>query len=106
MAAIEVEVPAAMRGYTGGLGPRPSKRPGPERLWTAASANLNTVSAAIRAGDARLMRTHSPTAGLLPCHRQVQPFLRSDEVIVAILAQVELHPVDLPVKHAGLARVV
>ena len=43
---------------------------------------------------------------LLPCHGQVQPVLRSDEVIVGVLAQVDLHPVDLPVKFAGLAGVV
>ena len=44
--------------------------------------------------------------GLLPCHGQVQPFLRSYEVIVDVLAQVDLHPVDLPVKYASLVGVV
>jgi len=43
---------------------------------------------------------------LLPGHSQVQPFLRGDEVIVDVLAQIDLHPVDLPVKFAGLASVV
>ena len=46
------------------------------------------------------------TGVLLSCHGQVQPFLRSDDVIVAVLAQVDLHPVDLPVKDAGMASVV
>ena len=29
-----------------------------------------------------------------------------DEVIVIVLAQIDLHPVDLPVKNAGIAGVV
>ena len=43
---------------------------------------------------------------LLPGHRQVQPFLRRDEVIVDVLAQVDLHPIDFPIKYAGKAGVV
>lgn len=31
----------------------------------------------------------------LPRHRQVQPFLWTNEVIVSVLAQIDLHPVDL-----------
>jgi hypothetical protein len=43
---------------------------------------------------------------LLPRHRQVQSFLRSDEVIVVVLAQIDLHPVDFPVEYARIAGVV
>ena len=43
---------------------------------------------------------------LLPRHRQVQPLLWSDKVVVGVRAQIDLHPVHLPVKYAGLARVV
>jgi len=44
--------------------------------------------------------------GSLPGHGQVQPFLRTDEVIMVVLAEVDLHPVDLPVKYTGTAGVV
>jgi hypothetical protein len=32
---------------------------------------------------------------LLPRHRKVEPFLGCDEVIVAVLADIQLHPLDL-----------
>lgn len=44
--------------------------------------------------------------GLLPRQRQVQSFLRGDEVIVAVLGYAELHPVNLAVKNAGITGVV
>ena len=42
----------------------------------------------------------------LSCHRHVHPFLRTDDVVVGILAQVDLHPVNLSIKDAGIAVVV
>ena len=36
-----------------------------------------------------------PATELLPRHRQVEPFLGRDEVVVAVLADVELNPLDL-----------
>jgi len=43
---------------------------------------------------------------LLPRNGEVEPFFRGDDVIVDIPAQIDLHPVDLPVKYARIASVV
>src|SRR5580700_1613402 len=39
---------------------------------------------------------------LLPCHRDFQSILWADDVVVSILAQVDLNPIHLARKGAGL----
>ena len=64
------------------------------------------IDAVRRRSGLRTLSLVKVSRSLLPGHGQVQPFLGSDEVIVGVLAQVDLHPVVLPVKYAGLAGVV
>jgi hypothetical protein len=56
-----------------------------------------------RRSGPRTVSLRKTTGGLLSGHGQVQAFLGSDEVIVDVLAQIDLHPVDLPVKYPRLA---
>jgi hypothetical protein len=56
--------------------------------------------------DLRTVVLLKASGSLLPGHGQIQPFLWSDEVIVDVLAQVDLHPIDFPIKYAGKAGVV
>ena len=46
------------------------------------------------------------TLFLLPRHGDLQPLLRADKVIMVVLAEVDLHPVDLAGEGTGLAVVV
>ena len=43
---------------------------------------------------------------LLPCHGDMQAFLRADQVVMVVRTLVELDPVDGSVKLAGLSGIV
>ena len=51
------------------------------------------------ADGATAARTNSAHVGvrltLLPRHGKVEPFFRRDQVVVAVVADIELHPLDL-----------
>jgi hypothetical protein len=48
-----------------------------------------------RADEGKDRRRGSACLKLLPRHRKVEPLLWCDEVIVAVLADIQLHPLDL-----------
>jgi hypothetical protein len=71
---------------------------------------VRTASAELRvvrySSSARSLRAEPVEAHLLPGHSDAQAFLGVDEVIVIILAKIELHPVDLAGEPAAVRGVV